>query len=39
MIIRKEGDELITGTLNFISKETSPDAMSVPIVVRSKPKK
>ena len=39
MIIRKEDDELITDTLNFILKETNPDAMSAPIVVRSKPKK
>ncbi|MFT6067425.1 MAG: hypothetical protein ACJAWD_000703 [Methylophilaceae bacterium] len=39
MMIRKEDDELITGTLNFILKEANPDAMSAPIVVRSKPKK
>ena len=38
MIIRKEDNELITGTLNFILKETNPDAMSTPIVVRIKPK-
>jgi len=27
MMIRKEDDELITGTLNFILKEANPDAV------------
>jgi hypothetical protein len=37
MIIRKEGDEIVSGTLEFKLKETDPDVMSIPVVVNKKP--
>lgn len=39
MIIRKESGGLVTGTLDFTLKETDPNAISIPVVVRKKSNK